>query len=101
MLQLPYKKGLMEEKSMKRKIILMVAYEAFKNKGVDLQPCVAIDDLFLGAFDYLEDIFGNTFEGLEKFYDFLRYECDIRTGKIDENCEVISESGHYKLVQCL
>lgn len=80
---------------MKRKIILMQAYEAFKNKGVDLEPCASLDDLFLEAFAVYEECF----KEIDDFYTLLRYECDIETGEIEEHQQLICESGKYKLVR--
>lgn len=84
---------------MRQKLILITGYEALKNKGCDLEANCYLDDLLLRAFEELE--FPETIEGLDNFYEFLRYEACIYTDEELENeadYQLECKSGKYNLV---
>lgn len=88
---------------MRNKLILLTGYEALKNKGCDLELVLEFDcnleELLLLSFEELK--FPETIEGLENFYEFLRYEACIYTDEELENesdYQLEVKRGKYNLV---
>lgn len=82
---------------MRNKLILLTGYEALKNKGEDLKPNASLDTLLITSFSNFEE----TIEGLENFYEFLRYEACIYTEEeleSEADYHLEAKNGKYNLV---
>lgn len=82
---------------MRQKLILDTAYKALQKKGEDLTPNASLDALLLQTFSD----FPETIDGLESFYDFLRYEACIYTDEeleTEADYHLVYKSSKYNLV---